>query len=692
MPQLFPDKLLDWAGHRDGGVKKPFAAGSGRPTKEIIETQITRRLRKWANDLPQGIDGKPLVIFLIGGPGNGKTDAIETTVEYIGKSLGIVENLIDACKTSFEVDLPPRKLVLEFANFVDKSSPLHGRNLVIVQDATEIDTEIESRSPESLFLDDIEYLLNADENARPIFLCGINRGILAHAALVADAEHRHTKTLEFISALTQAATSKLEKKSSWPLDGYKWAVGWPMDVESLVNPSFSKDQPTPVLQILENALQSNDWVNDCNAKELCPFHTNRILLNSIEARRNLSRILHFYELASGKRWNFRDLFSLVSQVLVGHESVFMVDSQPVSPCVWATHHANKVRNSDRDQILSAWLLTTRLYTHALFPRWPKLPEVAKEIRELDKSGVKLFPDLHKLFIEIGKDDNWGSTSVGQLLSKEVCPILDPANTRRELQLNHPEDGLTTGLIEEAFTTSIHRGLEISEEFLTPLEVQFLKCLLQADEVSNDTESSTSFRNVAKVKRIQWNLRALASRLVKRSLAGREGVCRDHMFLENYQSLLDDTAGSSGRNLKNSFKRLLSEGGSGKLTVPLSTTFGQPAHSKQGEARLLALNPPTVEIVPATNSPSRPREQLPYLKIDNVPIPVTFPLFKALSEVQQGLMTASLPEEIFALVDGTRNVLAGRIVHQNERIEDAQVEIGGSNQKLVIEGGKILDEL
>ena len=84
----FPDSLLDWAGHRDGGVKKPFSTSSGRPTHDLIETNLTRRLRHWASDLSMGQDGVPMAMFLVGGPGNGKTDAIETAIGFLDEAFG----------------------------------------------------------------------------------------------------------------------------------------------------------------------------------------------------------------------------------------------------------------------------------------------------------------------------------------------------------------------------------------------------------------------------------------------------------------------------------------------------------------------------------------------------------------------------------------------------------------------------
>lgn len=686
MVERYPDKLLEWAGHRDGGVKKPFAVDSGRPTGQIIETQITKRLRDWVINLSQGTIQNPSAIFLIGGPGNGKTDAIESIVEFFGKSLGIGTNLTDAIKAKYQVELPPRKLIIHLGDFVNESHPFHSRDLVIVQDATEGEIGIADKSPESLFLDDIEELLNADEDQRPIYLCGINRGILAHAVLIGDIEDRSAETLNFTSVLTQAATSNIENKSSWPLEGYEWAVGWPMDVESLVDFSCAKDELLPAQQILEIALQRNSWTNECEAGDLCPFHTNRMLLDNVETQEKFLLFLHFYELASGKRWNFRDLFSLVSHVLVGHESAFIVDGQSVRPCVWAAHHAEKVRRSSPDAILSAWLLTARLYTHSLFPVWPNLTSITKSIRELEKANFNLHPNLDKFFSTIANDSDWNSTNIGQLLGKEFCQTLDPANTRRELVL---QEEMTIGQVEDAFTTSINRGLELTREYLTEIEFSVLSSLLKADEAC-DADDALSSLHSSKIKQVQWNLRAMASRLVKRSLGGRAGVCRDQKFLEDYQSLLDGT-GDSRKHLRRSFKNLLSNGINEKLTVPLSTTFGQPAHSKQGEVRLFAPFPQSMGIVSPTNNSSRPREQLPYLKLDDVPIPVTFPLFKALSEVRQGLMKASLPEEILALVDGTSNILAGKIVHDKEKLEDSRIDIGGSDQELIFEDGEISEE-
>ena len=677
---VFPNNLLDWAGHRDGGVKKPFSTNSGRPTGALIETNLTQKLQDWANDLSGGQNNVPLAMFLVGGPGNGKTDAIETTVRFLDNAINSDGKLFRACATRFDVKLPPRKLVVDLNDMVKKSSTLHGRKLVIVQDATEVDLENAGKTPEALFLDDVESLVVAKAKKRPLFLCGVNRGILAHAVLMGHAEERNPKVLDFVDMLTRAATSGPKGQDCWPLEEYGWAVGWPMDVESLVH-SRVKDKLAPARQVLERALESKACTSNCNADCLCPFHANQQLLSTDKARENFVKTLHFYELASGKRWNFRDLFSLVSHVLMGHESTFIVDGKRSSPCEWAAYHAREAQGAGPNAIMSIWSLASRLYTHALFPAWPKLDneDIAKRTRGLEKD-IDLPFNLNQFLAGIASDHSQSDTEIGQLLGEDFCQTLDPANTRRELEIR---DGLTVGQVENAYTTSINRGLELTQKYLTDVELLLIKSLARADKACETSEVSPQLH--AKARWVQWNLRALASRFVKRSLAGGSGICRDHAFLQRYQNLLDNTG-----DINRPFERLLSDGQEG-LSIPLSTTFGQPLDSRWGGVRLVGEKLRIKRESMCDDGNRRPQEQLPYFSIKkDVSIPMTFPLFKALSEVDAGLMAASLPGEIFALVDGTRNLLAGRLVRDEEWLDDALVVIAESKQELVVKKRKIAE--
>ena len=81
----FPRDLLNWAGHRAGGVKKMFYTSSGRPSGGVIYTELLHKIDKWASDLSHNLADTPRVILLIGGPGNGKTEAVEFALSCLDR-------------------------------------------------------------------------------------------------------------------------------------------------------------------------------------------------------------------------------------------------------------------------------------------------------------------------------------------------------------------------------------------------------------------------------------------------------------------------------------------------------------------------------------------------------------------------------------------------------------------------------
>ena len=49
----YPAGLLDWAGHRKGGVRKPFDNETGRPLGKQLETKLVNQLNIWQDELIQ---------------------------------------------------------------------------------------------------------------------------------------------------------------------------------------------------------------------------------------------------------------------------------------------------------------------------------------------------------------------------------------------------------------------------------------------------------------------------------------------------------------------------------------------------------------------------------------------------------------------------------------------------------------
>lgn len=50
-PTTFPAGLLEWAGHRSGGVRRLFDKGSGRPSGAVIRTSLLERLEVWVESI-----------------------------------------------------------------------------------------------------------------------------------------------------------------------------------------------------------------------------------------------------------------------------------------------------------------------------------------------------------------------------------------------------------------------------------------------------------------------------------------------------------------------------------------------------------------------------------------------------------------------------------------------------------------
>lgn len=72
---LYPEGLINWSGAKKGGVRQPFQEDSGRPVKEQLTTPLVEKLSSWVQSILAGVPGTPSAVLLVGGPGNGKTDA-----------------------------------------------------------------------------------------------------------------------------------------------------------------------------------------------------------------------------------------------------------------------------------------------------------------------------------------------------------------------------------------------------------------------------------------------------------------------------------------------------------------------------------------------------------------------------------------------------------------------------------------
>ena len=223
----------------------------------MIETPLLHRLREWATSFAFGKLGTPRIILLVGGPGNGKTEAVENTVRQLEETLGVGGELQAALRPLFNPKdgrTVPRRVHLDIAELANESGPVA---FTIVQDASVSDPLMPNRSSASLLVDDLENTLQAGSGNA--FLACVNRGVLDDA-LIHAIETGHNNVRPLLEAIVRAAGMSSAARSCWPLQDHPDVAIWPMDVESLlVARAPVEEAPSPAAQVLSIATAHQSW-------------------------------------------------------------------------------------------------------------------------------------------------------------------------------------------------------------------------------------------------------------------------------------------------------------------------------------------------------------------------------------------------------------------------------------------------
>lgn len=94
----------------------------------------------------------------------------------------------------------------------------------------------------------------------------------------------------------------------------------------------------------------------------------------------------------------------------------------------------------------------------------------------------------------------------------------------------------------------------------------------------------------------------------------------------------------------------------------------------------------VRQVPLQQDDSRPRLPVRFLSVGSgaasQPVALTYQLFKATKSLRKGMIPASLPRSVVALLDTTRAKLAGAVVRNEEALEGSEISLGVRNDVIV----------
>lgn len=687
-PTPYPLGLLDWAGHRAGGVRKLFFNESGRPSRNIIRTRLIDRLEEWADSLPCSPTA-PRVILLVGGPGNGKTESVEFVIGRLDHSLHAGGKLSANLSAQFipsDGSPPPR---LAYAEICDSGSNELQWRVQIVQDASAGDSLRPYLSPADLLLEELRLLLHAD--SKLIHLACVNRGVLDDA-LIKASDVGDVAVQELLSQVVHCVGTGPEPISCWPLEEYLRFAVWPMDIESLLKPSIEADiTTTPAAELLQAATSEEKWpaFGECAAGQRCPFCINRQLLASEPSRSSFLNILRWYELARGKRWSFRDLASLYSYLLAG-APLEGAGAAKYSPCEWAARQLAlaSATGSSRARALAPYALVSRIYRYELFSAWPKISgrSLRDKLRELDLMDDEVLSG----FVSFLSDSRRLAIPPTLLLQlEEMSDSLDPA-------LSDPDSsvelsGTTSSFyrdVDARFSQSIEEGLSYLRRrgSLTILEIDLLKNLSEADRrvgkagIARNRPTSAAY--------VQSLLRDFACRLVRRSLGTRCGAAKDSEPLMAFEKVVagdDDLLHDAATEIES----LLNKGE--RFSVVLNTTFGEPLPAPE---RRVTLTTDRQRVrVPLDVVANRPSPAVRFLTVGPASrrqfVPLTYELYRSVVELKSGMVEASLPKSVIALLDITRAKLGGRIVRDDDALELGSIQIGLRKERIVFQRGRFI---
>ena len=683
----FPRDLVEWAGNHSGGVKRLFDTHSGRPGKDLLRTHLINKLENWTKAIASGSNDTPRILLLVGGPGNGKTEAIEHTINCLDKGLHADGKLIEKLSARFHPSAGqavPRVVRVNAGELASNSLPLE---IDIVQDASVIAGE-EGKPAHVLLIRELHELLNAPQSR--IYLCCVNRGVLDDA-LIHALDNDLSEARVLLEAITRSVSLSANAPSCWPLKDFPVIAVWPMDAESLLT-SPDGESPSPAALLLEHVTRQEHWSlsGKCEAGDNCPFCHSHALLSHAEQRAALLRVLRWYELASGKRWSFRDLFSLVSYMLAGHYQA--KPGQAADPCAWAAHllgldkSCKTSRNPGRHELAAIFHLATSSYQHALFHHWDK--DAATSLRQ----------DLKDLALDKGDEDvrtiygmlNFLLERKAQYLPATISPLLEDLSMLLDPALADPGTEVAVSSrtkvmlaeLDTRFSRSLTGGFEFIRKYqtLSTNEIELLRRLARADTLLSSP--SVRRKKPTAASRIQRMLRDFACRVVRRSICTRSAIVTDEAILQSFQQVVEDGKGQYLHEIAQQVKNLLNSRHG--FEVSLTTTFGQPLPPQQRQA-ILIVQPQHVRPLQLSTE-GRPRSPICFLQVGQgksiQSIALTYDLFKAVKELERGLSPASLPRTVVALLDTTKARLSGPIVRDGDILTDAHIRIGSCGVHIV----------
>lgn len=651
----FPESLFAWNNSGSYSTSRSSDEGSGWQ-KPPLRTRLIMQLEALADSILNGAVQSQANIFLVGGPGNGKTLAAKHFLKRLLKDK--YGELRAAASNSVTL------------NFAESACPV--KHLRYIEDASAGDDNVATYER---FVKDIEeYVLTPQEGA--VYLCCVNRGILAtvlakitkHEMDASDAASR------FIATLSSVVSPDATPKPLWPMGSDAGCVYiHPMDEESLLE-CIGDNHPVAIDILDEICAEDDGRCQSCAYAGKCPIRANVVALQNERRRDSLLRILRYYEIVASKRFSFRDLFSVFSQLVAGSPYEYVIDGKQMSPCSWVEKQiALSSSNLREDKMSSLFALASALYHNRVFGTWDDLKSQTRPLLNLvRKSRLSSIKSVAPILKSISAMIRRSSTASAQNYLPKCAALLDPA-----LQDAAAVGGVEREcvdkirLFEDAFCKSLTLGVDtfLGDGYCPASQIErelFLevRSIEQDQEILDMPVSDPEFQTAQTVLSV---LRVVLSRMAKRWIGAFAAFVCAGDRLDEYRAMLDNDM--SHPNLASKKRKLCStiQGylfPNGLFTCSMLATFGQAEPDEANGFFLKNSRPAHFEIASSGAGDLMTRNLLFVREADlRLSIKVNFDIYSALVDLQNGLKPASLPARINDIFDGVKSRIQGRLCHR-----------------------------
>lgn len=352
----FAARLLNYSAERDDCIGRPERWGSPPPL--VVDTPLHEEMATLADELWAG-STRLVWYFLVGGPGNGKSEAVGAFVRHLNAN-------------ARQSGYPP---------IFDAKTGQHGgsvpywfyENLPQGDIALLQDISVPKTSGSNPAEDLLASLDLCRSQGGHLLVCA-NRGMLLRATRLARAEPLHEWLVPILEDI-----DKQSQEAATP-DGAKWLAKqqgreieirvWPLDHESVLygqgngNP-WAEPEGSLFDRVIAIAVGERNWEESgcagCPAHEICPMFGDARWLRDPNRRRSMLRILRNAEVWSGQRIVLREALGLLSTVLVGCPSDFVQGGSELHPCVWVQERATGAPAVPKDEQALVELVSHRVY-------------------------------------------------------------------------------------------------------------------------------------------------------------------------------------------------------------------------------------------------------------------------------------------------------------------------------------------